>query len=338
MSLYERGELDIHPEFQRFFRWTEGQKTALIESILLGIPIPSIFVSQRADGVWDVVDGLQRLSTIFQFLGILKDENGALVQPLSLSGTKYLPELSGVKWDGRGIQALPDDVRLIFKRSKINSSIILRESDEKTKYDLFERLNTGGSQASDQEVRNCILVMLNADMYRWLRSLADVDSFKECISLSERPILESYDLELVLRFLIFYDMPEADLVGIGDLGKFLTEKLRVMAADSAYDFKRNEEIFLSTFNMLQSNLSDDSFRKYSDEKGRFLGGFAITQFETVACGIAFNLRQSRTPTDIRNKVAGLWNRADYTAWTKSGITASRRLPRLIPLGRDLFAS
>ena len=64
ISMYEKGEIDIHPEFQRFFRWTELQKTNLIESILLGIPIPPIFVSQRPDGVWDVVDGLQRLSTI----------------------------------------------------------------------------------------------------------------------------------------------------------------------------------------------------------------------------------------------------------------------------------
>ena len=67
-SLYSENELDIHPEFQRFFRWTTLQKSKLIESILLGIPIPSIFVSQREDGVWDVVDGLQRLSTIFQFM------------------------------------------------------------------------------------------------------------------------------------------------------------------------------------------------------------------------------------------------------------------------------
>jgi len=71
MSLYKDEELDIHPEFQRFYRWSVGQKSRLIESLLLGIPIPQIFVSQRADGVWDVVDGLQRLSTIFEFAGIL---------------------------------------------------------------------------------------------------------------------------------------------------------------------------------------------------------------------------------------------------------------------------
>lgn len=69
LSLYKEGELDIHPEFQRFFRWSDQQKSSLIESLLLGIPLPSIFVAQRDDGVWDVIDGLQRLSTIFNLLG-----------------------------------------------------------------------------------------------------------------------------------------------------------------------------------------------------------------------------------------------------------------------------
>src|SRR5690348_14042062 len=87
MSIYERGELDIHPEFQRFFRWDQYQKTALIESIMLGIPIPLIFVAQRPDGIWDVIDGLQRLSTIFQFAGILKSEAKQLVPALTLNET-----------------------------------------------------------------------------------------------------------------------------------------------------------------------------------------------------------------------------------------------------------
>ena len=68
VNLYKDGDLEINPAFQRFFRWTDLQKTRLIESILLGIPIPSIFVAQRDDGVWDLVDGLQRISTILNFM------------------------------------------------------------------------------------------------------------------------------------------------------------------------------------------------------------------------------------------------------------------------------
>src|SRR5680860_1286658 len=92
ISLYKERELDIHPEFQRFFRWSPLQKTKLIESILLGIPVPSIFVSQREDGVWDVVDGLQRLSTIFEFIGVLRDDQDELVE-LAIS-VRIVPLLS----------------------------------------------------------------------------------------------------------------------------------------------------------------------------------------------------------------------------------------------------
>src|ERR1035437_9629676 len=121
MSIYEKGELDIHPEFQRFFRWSLRQKSRLVESLLLGIPIPQIFVAQRPDGVWDVVDGLQRLSTIFEFTGILLDENGSRVHPLALEATTYLHGLEGRRWEDSDHpdQSLTVTQRLLIKRAKI---------------------------------------------------------------------------------------------------------------------------------------------------------------------------------------------------------------------------
>jgi len=337
ISLYERSELDIHPEFQRFFRWSDTQKTSLVESILLGIPIPSIFVSQRADGVWDVVDGLQRLSTIFQFLGILKDEAGNLVPPLTLEATKDVPELKGITWEGPNESSLPADARLIFKRSKINASIILRENDENAKYDLFQRLNTGGSQASDQEVRNCLLVMLNPKLLRWMKSLGDDTNFQECVALSDRLVLEGYDLELVLRFLVFYQLPETELSLVGDVGVFLTEQMRTMAANKKYNANRHKKVFQETFSLLAEYLSDSSFKRFNVERKKFQGGFSISQFEAVACGVGYNIANGVRPTNIADKVASLWSNTIYTTWSGSGITAARRLPKLIPLGRDLFS-
>ena len=95
-NLYVEGDLDIHPEFQRFFRWSEEQRSRLIESLLLGIPIPSIFVYQRrSDAVWDVIDGLQRLSTVFELMCLLKDEDDQHIEPGRLKATRYLPSLEG---------------------------------------------------------------------------------------------------------------------------------------------------------------------------------------------------------------------------------------------------
>jgi hypothetical protein len=337
-SLYDNKELDIHPEFQRFYRWSDVQKTNLIESILLGIPIPPVFVSQRADGIWDVVDGLQRLSTIYQFMGILKDENGNNIAPLVLIKTKYLPSLEGKRWNNPDDKdnSFSQDLRLLIKRSKISVSIMLKESDEKAKYDLFQRLNTGGSHLSPQEVRNCILVMLNKAFFQWLKSLADYEPFQECIALSDRPTSESYDLELALRFIIFSLLPEKEISNIGDVGVFLTERMSEIATQDNFDNKKWKDLFQKTFDLLARELNDSSFKRYSATKSKFLGGFLLSQYEVVAYGVAYNIDRGVTPCNLIDKVSAIWADPEYTTWSGSGITATRRLPRLIPFGRKVF--
>jgi len=74
-SMYVAEELDIIPEFQRLFRWSPEKKTAFIESILIGIPVPPAFAHEKEDGTWELIDGLQRISTILEFMGILRDHD-----------------------------------------------------------------------------------------------------------------------------------------------------------------------------------------------------------------------------------------------------------------------
>jgi uncharacterized protein with ParB-like and HNH nuclease domain len=155
VNLYREGELEIHPEYQRFFRWTPLQKSRWIESVLIGIPLPSIFVAQREDGVWDLVDGLQRVATLLEFMGELRDESGRKLAALTLQGTKYLPALEGKFWhDADPSRAFTGDQQRFVKRAKLTVNIVLRESPEGTKYELFQRLNTGGTFLSDQELRS----------------------------------------------------------------------------------------------------------------------------------------------------------------------------------------
>lgn len=145
ISLYEQGEIDIHPDFQRFFRWSNHQKSTFIESILLGIPIPPIFVSQRDDGIWDVVDGVQRLSTIYEFVGILpKNKPDRPPYFFDLEATNYLPSLKGKKWnDTQDTEnSLTQSQRLLIKRTKINVVIIAKINDSQGKYELFERFHS----------------------------------------------------------------------------------------------------------------------------------------------------------------------------------------------------
>ena len=132
-NLYLEGDLNINPVYQRLFRWDISQQSALIESILLGIPIPPIYVYQNEQGKWNLIDGQQRLSTIFKFMGILKsnvrskDENDN--EPSKLVKTKFLPSLEGKYWNNDDVEnSLTDAQRRYIKRAKILIIILLRLS------------------------------------------------------------------------------------------------------------------------------------------------------------------------------------------------------------------
>jgi len=342
ISLYESKEIDIHPDFQRFFRWSDSQKSRFIESILLGIPIPPIFVSQRDDGIWDVIDGLQRLSTIYEFVGILKPYNQEqdTSSAVALQETTYLPSLKGKKWNDPDDKdnSLTQAQRLLIKRTKISVNIVEKESDEMIKYELFQRLNTGGSIATPQEVRNGILLMLNKDLYDLMRSLADRDSFKSCIALSDRLYEEQYDMELVLRFILFFDRDDASIQSLGgDVSEFLTARMREMAIKKDLDTRHIERAFDVTFNMLNEDMGDDSFKRYKSENDKFLGGFLLSAYEVVALGIGYNYQNPIPKDQIRNRIKNIWSNQTYQKWSGAGVNAARRLPYLIPLGRKEFS-
>jgi hypothetical protein len=333
LNLYRDGELEIHPEFQRFFRWTSKQKSRWIESILLGIPLPSIFVSQREDGVWDVIDGLQRLSTILELVGELKDEAGRKKPPLVLEETKLLPSLKDKSW-----RTLGEEQRRFVKRAKLDLKIILRESHESSKYELFRRLNTGGTFLSDQELRSAFLVGANGDFFRWLSGLSQLSEFRACLLLSENQVAQQYDLELVVRFLVFRTLPPEKLTGIEELGEFLTDAILNAVGSDGFPLAEHERAFRTVFETLAPGLGENSFRKYELRDDRFTGAFSISAFEVIALGLGYHYKQYKPARDadavaklIQKKV---WGKPDFL--TSSGVSAAQRIPRTIARGRELF--
>lgn len=352
-NLYLDGDLEIHPEFQRFYRWTETQKSRLIESILLGIPLPPIFVSQRDDGVWEVVDGLQRLSTIFSFMGILKDEYNKLLSPLKLVKTKYLPSLENIYWDEdfkniqHNFELLPNtnfltkDLQRTFKREKIDIKIIKKESDLNTKYELFHRLNTYGSALSDQEVRNCLMLMLNKTATEWFNELSKNKNFLNTTPITDRQYNEKYDQELVLRFLILKDLPDISYTEIRDVSDFLTDKMieKILVPENSYEFKKNKEIFEQVFEILNLSLGEDAFRKYQDD--RYKGPFSLSLFEFLSTGLAknidsYNSQNSQDLEKIREISKSLAQDKTINKYSSSGTRANIRLPHLLPLAEAYF--
>ncbi len=342
ISLYEKDEIDIHPDFQRFFRWSNYQKSTFIESILLGIPIPAIFVNQRDDGIWDVIDGLQRLSTIYEFVGILKSDklDTEKAEIMTLQETTYLPSLQGKKWDDPADpdNSLTQTQRLLIKRAKITVNIVEKESDKMIKYELFQRLNTGGSIATAQEVRNCILLMLNKDLHDLIRALANRETFKNCIALSDRLYEEQYDMELVLRFVLLFDQDDKSLQNLGgDVSEFLTARMRTMALNKNLNISHIEKAFDITFNILNDTMGDNSFKRYKPENNKFLGGFLLSVYEVVALGMGYHYKNPPLNNQIEDRIKSIWSDQTYKKWSGAGVNAARRLPFLIPLGRKVFA-
>jgi hypothetical protein len=216
VSMYESSELIVNPDFQRLFRWSISQKSRLVESLLLGIPIPSIFVFEKDDGKWELIDGLQRVSTILEFMGVLKGPDDTIEEPSILDATKYLPSLHNAVWgsssriSGVPVQEqaeLPKTHQLAIRRARIGVEILKRPSDNKTKFDLFQRLNAGGTQANAQELRNCIMLMVNEQFFRNVRTEAERPPFTEVIDVSAEQREKQRHMELAVRFLVHAQVP-----------------------------------------------------------------------------------------------------------------------------------
>ncbi|MBC2869515.1 DUF262 domain-containing protein [Streptomyces mexicanus] len=339
LSLYRDGDIDVHPEFQRIFRWNDDQKSRLVESILLGIPIPPIFVSQRPDGIWDIIDGVQRLSTIFQFVGVYRDHEGRLAQPLILQPTEYLPALEGYTWEvatGSG-KVFTDAMRRDFKRAKLEFRIIRKESDDNAKYDLFQRLNSG-AQLSPQEARNCLLVMLNSDMFSRISELSENIDFRECIPLSDQKESQAYRQELVLRFFCQADFAGSRTELPMEYGEYLTRWMRNAAP--LYDTDESPidvDLFQRTFKLLNEELGEDAFRRFNGVKS--LGPFSISSYEFVTSGVSANIDFWEENADqLAQRVHSVWGASEFRENSGTGVSPRRRVPRLILNSRRFFSS
>lgn len=235
-SLYEKEQLEINPAFQRFFRWSDTQKTYLVESILLGLPIPPLFFAQAETGVLEVVDGVQRLSTLLQLRGVLQTppeaeaSNPALRDPLVMERGQYLEHLDGLVWDdeqlGRSVRndegrdatgTLTEAQRSDIQFAKLDATIIQRTSAGQAKYDVFRRLNSYGEPLTPQEMRAALVASTNGDALTWLTDLARSGDTPELLSLSDRQTDRQYDVELVLRF---FFLVEAEALRAAELRDF----------------------------------------------------------------------------------------------------------------------
>lgn len=342
VSMYENREIIINPEFQRLFRWSIGQKSRLIESLLLGIPIPSIFVFEKENGSWELIDGLQRISTILQFMGKLRSPNGNADAPSILEGTKYLPSLHNAVWERSDLIGIvpPTDQReiekshqLSIRRARIGVEILKRPSDDQTKYDLFQRLNAGGTQANAQELRNCIMLMVNAKYYQTVKVAADQKPYQAVVALSEEQIEKQRHMELAVRFLVHtyvaYD-------GTMDVEEYIDNGIVELAEKG--DRPSAKRLITRTFALLNDVAGGDALRRF--ENGKHSGKVGLVGLEGIAVGVAKNLESilklPKPEQFVKDKIRKFWTQPEAATFTSPGLRGTTRIQRTVPFGQKWF--
>lgn len=265
MNMYEDGDLFITPEYQRVFRWTNFQQTRFIESVLLGIPIPPIFVAEDTNGKWEVVDGLQRISTIFSFFGLLKslpEKNNS-----TLTSGEMVEELVGLT-----IESMPLKLKTTIKRAVCRVEIVRWDSLEDIRYELFNRLNTGASPLSDQEIRNCIFRGYEIDLNSVLREVASLTEFQDLICPTESKREQMFLEELVLRFFAFKYLTEEFKTTVP---QFLTEFMKAVSkGDIEFNLQEEKTYFIELIKLLNGSYGKEIFRPK--------GNFALHIFDSIA--------------------------------------------------------
>lgn len=134
---------------------------------------------------------------------------------------------------------------------------------------------------------------------------------------------------------------ERELREFIDINEFLTDTMMDFAQDQDYDLDREQAAFEFTFLQLATNLGDNSFKRFSINRKKFMGGFLLSAYEVMAIGLGYNFEQYQKPhefdKDLEAVAVSLWSNTDFTSRTGSGIRASLRIPYIIPLGRQLLA-
>ncbi|EGQ7680551.1 hypothetical protein BBM24_05510 [Vibrio parahaemolyticus] len=264
------GMIDIAPDYQRHFVWDPVRQSALIESLFLGIPVPSLFMATNRDSTWEVIDGLQRLTTVINFIGKddeLKDAKVDFHQ-LKLKGLDKLDSMNNLTF-----HELPSSIRFMFLTRPLRITVLNDRSDFSVRYDLFERLNTGGVTLHEQEIRNCVYV---GEFNDFIKELATYENFLKVVKMTERSKRSGSYEELVLKFFAYYQNTDEFVHSVkGFLNDYMEQKTKKFS-----DRVKLDKAFKSTFDLLAEHLPNGIVR------GSRVNITPIVLFEAVSVGVA----------------------------------------------------
>ena len=271
IDMVESGDIDISPEYQRHFVWDEKRSSELVESIFLGIPVPSLYMATNKDATWEVIDGVQRISTILHFCGS-KELLDKIKKPSNLILTD-LEKLS--TFVGTAYQNMPKSMQLQFMMRPLRVTTLNDKSDSLVRYDLFERLNTGAVKLHPQEIRNCVF---RGEFTDRIRLLSRNTSFRRVVKLPANEVQAATYEECVLRFFAFllnYKKFSHSVVGF--LNEYIASANKKLPSDD--DIK----LFSTTMSYLAQELPHGIVRK---EKGKT----PLNLYEAITVGSALAIK------------------------------------------------
>jgi len=323
VNLHNAKEIVIAPEYQRLFRWSDEQKSRLIESILVELPIPPIFLIEGEDGVLELIDGLQRVSSVIQFISPKDIEK----EPLRLIGCELISQLNGKLFDEL---SLTD--RLRIKRTAIRAVVIRKQGEELIKYELFKRLNTGGSLLSAQEIRNCSSRMIVGGeiFYKTLTDLANNADFKVAIDrLPDVMAAQKGDEELVLRFFAVKNYIHGYKGNVEEwLDAYMEE---VIFARIPFDTGVEIDIFSNVFAFIAKNFGSDAFAR--NKNGEGTGRLAPAYFEAAVGGVLRVLPKADelSQAELKDRLYGVYTSDAFREVTGPGANTVPKLNGRIDL-------
>lgn len=341
LNQYSAGDIEVDPIYQRAFRWDNNQQSQFIESLLLNIPTPPIFLAEKSDGKFEVIDGLQRFSTMVRFFcqEIFKEEDieaassdeseNNILLPTVLSEP---PILSGL--DGKSRETMPEALIRTLRYSRAQVILLKKESSPVAKYNVFTRLNRAGSNLSDQEIRNCSARLFNGEFADQLREIAAMEEVIKAMALSKAESVSMAAEENILRLLAF---SHADLTS-KKIADFLDEFM-YKASTKEFVFTNKQKTNVQrTFEIIaEAYPKGEAFRFYKNDK--FSGGFSTNLFDIVACGIYKNIGAvyKRGAPDLREKIKGLHGQAEALDLTGAGSNTRRKMVGRVAFGKNWFA-
>lgn len=250
VRMIEDKDIVLDPDFQRNYVWDNKKASLLIESIILNVPIPVVYVSQGEDDTWTVIDGLQRLWSLKRFFD----------GKFKLTGLEILTELN--KQD---ISSLNSKAVRMLKNGLLRVIMITHDSNEDIKYDVFMRLNTGSVHLTEQELRNCLY---KGSFNRLLKDLTSNEHWLSLLGINE-PHKRMADREMILRFFALYNNWNSELGLVsnyrGRMKNFLNDFMKNnqnIPHDTVTSFK---ELFEATVNNVLEVFGENAFRTLEED-------------------------------------------------------------------------